>query len=94
MFRLYKENNAKNILFSSFRWGKVLSLGFLLATNLVMYFTFINAYSVDSKSVLITINNYVEASIELILITVGTMLSLFMDYFMLREEKYKYEKAN
>ena len=86
MINLYKQNHAKKYVFSGFKWGKFISLSFLLATNLVMYATFLLAYFSESKSVLVSINKVGEANFELWVMGFMTILSIVMVYMMLKEE--------
>ena len=85
--------HAKKVLFNSFKWGKVMVLAFLLGTNLTMYATFLTAYFSEDKSVLVTINNYGEANLELWLMGFMTILSIFTIFIMLKEEKRKIHEA-
>ena len=72
---------------------KISSLGFLVATNLLMYSTFLIAYF-NNNQVLISINKYGEANFELWLMGVFTILSLIVAYWFIKEEKVKYYATN
>ena len=72
---------SRNITSSS--WAEMLkrfyfswSVATVSAGFLVLLYTFILAYTNTTKSVLVTINEYGEANIEIVLLTLGFFLGL------------------
>lgn len=84
---IYKRFHARNGKFGMFGWGKVLSLCFLLATNLIVYISFLFAYSNPDKTVMIYINKLGEANFEFWFIGSMTILSIIVFFTMIKEEK-------
>lgn len=64
-----------------------LCLALLLASHLTMFFTFIAAYTTQNKAVRVTINEYGEANLELVLHIITTILALVMVPYIVKRER-------
>jgi len=56
------------------------SIGYLTATNIIMIITFMTAFLTPEKAVIIYINKYKEANIELIIVLICTIISLISSW--------------
>ena len=63
-----------------------IGLGNFLATNVMMLWTFLIAYSSPDKSVIVYINRYGEATLELWLIIPMFIISVLSIYFIMKRE--------
>ena len=64
---------------------KVIGIGALLGTWIVMYYTFLVAYSDPSKSTLVTVDTYNEANWEFVLFTSCIPFIICSIYLIIKE---------
>ncbi|MCX6816106.1 MAG: hypothetical protein NT120_04625 [Candidatus Aenigmarchaeota archaeon] len=73
----------------------VMGIATMLALSLVTFFTFFSAYTSPVKAVRVYVNNYNEANIEMILLSVLLPLNIFSAFVVtkkLAEPEKKIEK--
>lgn len=79
--QVIKVSNMKQII-------KKIGLWYLIGTNLVMVGSFLLTYFSPSKTAIISINKFDEANIELIIISLGTLLSFWIFYDSLKNKEH------
>ena len=70
-----------NVLLNIIVW--TIGVAYAGTTALLMFYTFVLAYFTEQKAVLVTINSFGEANVEIVLFVLGIMCFLYMSYLVL-----------